>query len=329
MPENIFDTIKENDNIEQTESVRNEYNEESSPEQESQVSTEMSDTISDTMDVVTDSVKEDTFSDEELTDPNKINVVIADEECPLVILFGPPACGKTMTLVRLTRFLNEKGYQVSPIRNFRPAYDRNYTKMCDGFNTMISNDDAASSTDKIQFMLVQVMKGGRRLCQILEAPGELYFNPNNPTADFPNFVKTILNRKNRKIWAIMVEPDWLDSADRKNYVHKIHKLKSRMRLYDKTIVVFNKIDKTDYVISPGHIYVSSAIKEIENIYPGLFENFRNEHPISKLWRKYNCRFVPFQTGDYSVTADGKQTFQEGPVEYPSNLWQTITNLIRG
>lgn len=31
------------------------------------------------------------------------NVVITDHNAPMVILFGPPSCGKTMTLVRLTR----------------------------------------------------------------------------------------------------------------------------------------------------------------------------------------------------------------------------------
>ena len=39
----------------------------------------------------------------EVNDPNKIQIEIADKEAPIVILFGQPACGKTMTLVRMTR----------------------------------------------------------------------------------------------------------------------------------------------------------------------------------------------------------------------------------
>lgn len=61
----------------------------------------------------------------EMNDPNSIRVTISDPKAPLVILFGPPACGKTMTLVRMTRFLKSEGYTVSPIRTFRPTSDTN------------------------------------------------------------------------------------------------------------------------------------------------------------------------------------------------------------
>ena len=52
---------------------------------------------------------------EEMNDSNKIKVTIADYNTPLVILFGPPACGKTMTMVRLTRYLQKKGFQYSKL----------------------------------------------------------------------------------------------------------------------------------------------------------------------------------------------------------------------
>lgn len=34
------------------------------------------------------------MSSEELNDANKIKVTIADYKTPLVVFFGPPACGK-------------------------------------------------------------------------------------------------------------------------------------------------------------------------------------------------------------------------------------------
>ena len=108
----------------------------------------------------------------ELNDPNKINITIADKKTPIVILFGPPSCGKTMTLVRLTRFLKSEGYKINPIKTFRPSYDENYKYICENYDAMINQTDAAHSTDRINFMLVEVIKDGKRICQILEAPGE-------------------------------------------------------------------------------------------------------------------------------------------------------------
>lgn len=36
----------------------------------------------------------DSYNSEELTDPNTIVVTIADDRTPLVLLVGPPSCGK-------------------------------------------------------------------------------------------------------------------------------------------------------------------------------------------------------------------------------------------
>lgn len=269
------------------------------------------------------------LSHEELKDPNKINVTIADKKTPIIILYGPPSSGKTMTLVRLTRFLGEAGYRVSPIKTFRPSYDDNYKKICSEFDYMINETDAARSTERINFMLVEVLKNGKRLCQILEAPGEYYFDKKNPTAKYPNFINTILNGDNRKIWCILIEPDWEDESDRKNYVTRITSLKQRMRPIDKVIFLFNKIDMTPFVISRGRVNIAEARREVgENLYRGIFVPFKNVNPITSFFKEYNCDFVPFQTGDYTESEDG-YTYQEGPREYPAALWNKIYNLIKG
>jgi hypothetical protein len=264
----------------------------------------------------------------EMNDPNNISVTIADPNSPLIILFGPPACGKTMTLVRLTRYLQNQGYTIAPIKTFRPSTDTNYKEMCENFNEMINSDNAAKSTDRISFMLVEVIKNGNRLCQILEAPGEYYFNPKKPNNPFPNYVNTIINSGNRKIWSILVEPDWENEIDRRNYVSKITGLKQRMRMSDKVIFIYNKIDKTNFVRSVGNINIVSAIKEVENTYSNIFVPFLNQNPITKLFKKYNCEFVPFQTGDYTQAINGL-TYQEGPDEYCNSLWSTLFKNIKG
>lgn len=264
----------------------------------------------------------------EMNDPNSIRVTVSDPNAPLIILFGPAACGKTMTLVRMTRFLQSEGYTVSPIRHFRPTSDTNYKDICEHFDETMNSNNAADSTDRISFMLVEVIKNGHRICQILEAPGEYYFNPKKPNASFPNYVNTIIASSNRKVWTIMVEPDWMDHTDRANYVSKINRLKQSMRTRDSAVFVFNKIDKTNFVRSVGNINTAAAITEVKNLYPNIFVPFMNQNLITRIFKEYNCDFVPFQTGYYTEAVNGL-TYQEGPREYCVKLWKCIKNQITG
>ena len=137
----------------------------------------------------------------ELNDPNSIKVTVSDPNTPIVILYGPPSCGKTMTLVRMTRYLVSQGYTVVPEKTFRPTYDENYKNLCDNFDQMINSNTAAASTTNISFMLVKVLKMGKPICQLLEAPGEYYFKPDEPNRAYPAYVHEILNSTNRKVWA--------------------------------------------------------------------------------------------------------------------------------
>ena len=270
----------------------------------------------------------------ELRDPNSIVVSIADQAVPIIVLFGPTECGKTMTLIRMTRFLQKYGYRVSPIRSFRPAADEHYAKMCESYNELVHSSNAAEGTQMISFMLVEVLdKSGRRICQILEAPGEYYYNPKKPGEPFPAYVNTIINSGNRKIWGFMVEPDWQDPSDRSGYVAKLQKLKRDMRPQDRAIFLYNKVDKSNFVIAPGHVNMLGVKNDVENMYPGIFTPFVNPSPISKWFKPYLCDLVPFSNGSFSSATkpDGTAylTYQQGVDEYPQMLWKIIIKRIRG
>ena len=274
------------------------------------------------------------LSHTELGNPDNIMVTIADQRIPIVVLFGPTTCGKTMTLIRLTRYLQKNGYKVSPVRSFRPASDSHYTKMCDGYNEMVHSPNAAQGTQHISFMLVEILdNNGRRVCQILEAPGEYYFNPKKPDQDFPPYIHSIINSNNRKIWIYMVEPDWMDQPDRSAYVERIKKLKINMRSQDKAIFLYSKVDKSPYVISPGNVNISLVKNEINNMYPGIFVSFINRNPVTRWFRQYNCSLVPFSNGAFTegTTNEGDVIlkFVQGADEYPRMLWRSIMKLIRG
>lgn len=262
------------------------------------------------------------------SDANKIKVTIADKDAPIVILYGPPACGKTMVLVRLSRYLKGLGYTIVPDESFRDSNDSHYKEMCDDFDSIIDSDEAANSTDRISFMLVKVRsKNGKTICQILEAPGEGYYNPDSNAKSYPPYVNEILNSPNRKIFAIILEPKWRGARERSSYVDNIKRLRMRMGRGSKNkfLFVYNKIDKTD-TMSGSDV---PAIKDIKDNYSGVFESFKNENPITKLWKPYNCKFVRFSTGDYTMAGDHTLTYTASDDRYPNALWRNVLKLIKG
>jgi len=266
---------------------------------------------------------------EEEQDPNKINVVISDTS-PIIILFGARSSGKTMTLIRLTRWLKKHGYKVEPDRNFRPSNSIRYKQMCDGFDEAINNDYTAGRTQALDFMLVKVMnKYGEPICQILEAHGEHYFDDMHPNQPFPRYINTICTIDNPKTWMFIVERDWLDEQDRRNYANKIIKMQSQIEGRDRVIFTCHKADLHPALFSAGQPNREQFFRDIKNQYQGIFSKYENQNPITKLWRKYNFDFVIFSAGLFNDTADGGQSYTQSNDRYPAELWQSILKTVKG
>lgn len=258
---------------------------------------------------------------------NDVRITITDDRTPIVILFGPPACGKTMTLIRLSHYLNKAGYSITPDRDFRPSNDHDYEHMCDKFENDLNNDTAADPTNNMNFMLVTVHRRVRNICQILEAAGELYFNPDEPKKEEPLYLEQIKQAKNRKIWVIFLEPEWKDKNIRKAYVDRIKGLYgTTIATTDRVIFLGNKADKavkyiTNQIIDADKYKEHLSFKTDGGLYPGVFEIFKEEHFFKRIFKPYKCDFLPFSTGSY-VKGNNTQVVEGGDV-YPKKLWNMI------
>lgn len=268
---------------------------------------------------------------EEERDPNKIQVTISDSS-PVIILFGARTSGKTMTLVRMTRYLRQKGYKVEPDRIFRPSNSAHYEKMCNEFDKNINNNDlGGSGTNTISFMLVKVMNAnGEPICQILEAPGEHYFEPNDIHKPFPRYINEICNINNPKTWVFIVERSWSNETVRRAYANKIIEMESQIDLKDKVIFMCHKVDRHKNLIINRNPNDSQFFIDIKNQYPGIFDKYSNKTPIINWFNKYKFQFVTFSAGDFNILASGSgETFTESNYKYPEKLWTAILKTIRG
>lgn len=266
---------------------------------------------------------------EELENRNNIITTISDPS-PVVILFGAGQSGKTMTLIRLTRFLRSSGYKVVPDRTFRPAKSKYYQKMCDDFDSSINSPYAADSTKNVNFMLVKILSpNGKPICQILEAPGEHYFKEDAPKAEFPTYINAITQLHNRKTWIFIVECEWLDQLDRNNYAQKIVNMQNLIDTKDKVIFMCHKADRQPHWM-PGQIPIEREFfRYIKNYYPNIFDNYINNNPVTKLWRKYNFDFIVFSSGLFNQADDNKIVFNQGKDRFPAKLWKSILKTIKG
>lgn len=267
-----------------------------------------------------------------ITEPNSIQVEFGNG--PFAILFGPPNCGKTMTLIRLSRYLRDCGFRMNANRTFRNASDTNYEQLRNNFPDYLNNPQglAARGTALLDFVLVDVIDNkGNRVLKILEAPGEHYFDPTNPNnqSEFPRYITELINdSKNSKIWIIVLEPNWGTTEKRRAYVDRIKSLSRRLpnSRSRKVVILYNKIDKTELEKSVSVANRRALMEEIDVQYPGLRKIFKNEIPIIQLFKPYYCEFVPFSTGTFLKTENGL-AYVPSSNSYPKQLWNVLKRLI--
>ena len=283
--------------------------------------------VSESQDLIEKNSKSNLVDEKE--DPLKIVVEISDSS-PIVILFGAKTSGKTMTLIRLARYLKEKGYIIEPDRTFRPSNSEHYTQMCDSFDENIFSDAAPSGTQALSFMLVKISnKHGDPICQVLEAPGEHFFD-DETDVQFPPYLNQIKGNNNPKTWIFIVELDWKNQSVRYKYANRIKEMRNEINPSDRIVLMCHKADMKKKYYYKNNPDIKHFYRDVKQQYPAIFEGHKKSNPFSRLFLAYDMDFIVFSAGDFNETLDGiTKTYTPSNPKYPEVLWKKILKTVKG
>lgn len=253
-----------------------------------------------------------------------LHISIVDKTNPIIPLIGLPAVGKTMTLVRLVRYLTEHGFHVEPDRYFRPKYDDRYVDICDTFQQMVNSAYAAASTSLTSIMMVNVYdKNGRKMCSIIDTPGELYQTKNH---ELLQYINTIIEAPNPKIWIYFLQPEINSANSMTKFRQSINDITKICSTRNKHVILLNKIDLIkDYVDINNKQQLFSFI---ENRFPDILAIFRDGSFSEFLLHKFHIYkrpyLMPFQTGSYHESETMGLVYQPSNNSFPQALWDLIS-----
>lgn len=249
---------------------------------------------------------------------------LPDATTPLVILLGPRSCGKTMLMVRLAHWLSGNGYTVVPSQFINIVPNERLIQIWNQLIDSINDGYPTQKAHECHFMSIKVInRFGEPICQILDSPGDFFFDPNYPQHLFPRYIIQLIESTNPKTWIYIVEHRWKDAKNKLNYANKIVEMQSLIYPSDKVFFICNKSDLHPALFNTGQPNVSQFFIDVKNEYPGIFSKYENKNPISRLWRKYNCDFVVFSAGTFNTAADGRLHYTPSRDSYSAGLWKII------
>lgn len=270
--------------------------------------------------------------DRQPTREEDISVHVTNKTAPIVLFFGAPSSGKTMTLVRLAKYLRSKNYQLTVDSNFcRSAWE--YEENMNNFHEMLGTQYALKGTNRNDFLFIQIKDPkGNVVCQLLEGAGENYFptqGRNRASLAFPRYMTEVFSTPNKKVWTFIAEPNWsINHSDKEEYVRRIQHCKSQFSgQKDKFIVLYNKVDVSGAMISKDSINVKAAMKGCSDEYPGIFTTFEKDGFFGK---SIKCEFVPFCTGYFGdLNSSNRINYTPSADSHPARLWDAILKSIKG
>jgi hypothetical protein len=269
------------------------------------------------------------ISEDEIKDPNTI-VVQLNRKSPIVVFWGTPNSGKTVMLFRLTRYLRKNGYVVMPILDFRPNNIK-YTENCEKFDKLVDTPKVPGSTDKLNFMLLSVYKNGKEICQLLEAPGEHYFNEKFPNRNLPNYLHAIFENQLPKIFLFLLELNWKDNEQISAYSNKVNSVIRKMKKNDSITLVCPKANQNTHFFHKGKPEKDLFEKECKNYYKPIFNSLKERNGggmFSMFSSGYD--FLPFNSGEFNTDVNTNiEYWEQSSDDYPEKLWKSISKNVLG
>lgn len=233
------------------------------------------------------------------------------KHAPIIIPFAPVHFGKTCLLYRLIYYLQNKGYSVnldvcSMTQHICDEYMRSIYSCCSPNATAIP-------------ILGKILWQGSTIAHFIDFPGTFLYD--TYSSHTPSALKEVLASSNKKIWLFLLDLDGVNGQfERENYSERIKEVAAHISSNDKIIIVVNKID----ICSTSLRSKKDLIQTIYRQYPTVFNCFKNQNPVTKLWRPFNCDIIPFTAGLFCRTYDNKEMFQPGLDTYPKQLWKAIS-----
>lgn len=243
---------------------------------------------------------------------------------PLILFVGPRESGKSTVLIHLAKYLKVKqGFQIDINRTYRS--DQSYVDASNKFLDQLNdNHFAPDRTGSFNFLAVSAFRGSKQICQFLEAPGEAYFNQNDPHSNsFPPYILQTLSLSNiNKTLVIFFEEGMLLNSDPSAYSRRLSLLIRKLdRKIDDIIILYNKIDKCPNLFSGNTPNLKSVIRLVKN--DANYADFFNT--LSEM--KLQTKFVAYSSGDFQQLEDGKEVWTFSSNSYAEKLWRAIHSSI--
>lgn len=253
-------------------------------------------------------------------------ICIADQRTPLVVFFGPRASGKMMALIRLTKYLYERGMYITADRLLRPYSDKHYELLCDWFEHVMRSGSFTDGHFLNRTLLIKILdQSGTPICQILRLHGNWCFDANQPNFAFPALFNYIQKIPNKKIWMFFIEDSWVDQVCRNYYSQRILQMKQFATSKDRIIFVISKVDKQYSLFHLNDpLNTSGLFRGIKQQYPHVFDAFKYPPPI-KWFKPYKSDFAIFSAGYFTIDHNGNDVYLSGEDFYPKQLWTKIKN----